>query len=100
MCNEPLIFFKNVKAKHLSFPVNGSKQLLQYLDINLKLYTSETVLIHAGINVVLNDKTQSNTKNLNIKYMVDKCEKYIYIWCEKKKKYIYILYIYNIYIYI
>ena len=31
----------------------------------------------AGINNVLNDKSQSNTENLlsNIKYMVDKCHK-------------------------
>ena len=63
---------KNGKAKHLSFPGTTSKQLLQYLDVNLKMYTPETVLIHAGINDVLNDKSQSNTENLvsNIKYIV------------------------------
>ena len=78
---------KNGKAKHLSFPGTTSKQLLQYLDVNLKMYTPETVLIHAGINDVSNDKSQSNTENLlnNIKYMVDKChkfgvKKYINIW--------------------
>ena len=49
--------FKNGKAKHLSFPGTTSKQLLQYLDVNLKFYTHETVLIHAGINDVLNDKS-------------------------------------------
>ena len=56
---------KNGEAKHLSFPGNTSKQLLQYLDVNLKMYTSETVVIHAGINDILNDKSQSNTENLN-----------------------------------
>ena len=50
--------FKNGKAKYLSFPGTTSKQLLQYLDVNLKIYTHETVLIHAGINDVLNDKSQ------------------------------------------
>ena len=42
------------------------------------MYTPETVLIHAGINDVLNDKSQSNTENLvsNIKYMVYKCGKF------------------------
>ena len=55
---------KNGKAKRLSFPGTTSKQLLQYLDINLKMYTPQTVLIHAGINDVLNDKSQSNTENL------------------------------------
>ena len=66
---------KNGKAKHLLLPGTMSKQLLQYLDVNLKMYTHETVLIHAGINDVLNDKSQLNTENLlcNIKYMVDKC---------------------------
>ena len=69
---------KNGNAKHLSFPGTTSKQLLQYLDVNLKMYTPDTVLIHAGINDVLNNKSQSNTENLlgNIKYMVDKCRKF------------------------
>ena len=42
------------------------------------MYTPETVLIHAGINHVLNDKSQSNTKNLLniVKYMVDKSRKF------------------------
>ena len=42
------------------------------------MYPPDTVLIHAGINDVLNNKSQSNTENLlsNIKYMVDKCRKF------------------------
>ena len=42
------------------------------------MYTPETVLVHAGTNDVLNNKSQSNTENLlsNIKYMVDKCCKF------------------------
>ena len=65
--------FKNRKATHLSFPGTTSKQFLQYLDVNLKMYTPETVIIHAGISNVLNDKRQSNTGNLfsNIKYTVN-----------------------------
>ena len=68
---------KNGNAKHLSFPGTTSKQLLQYLDVNLKMYTPDTVLIHAGINVLKN-KSQSNSENLlsNIKYMVNKCRKF------------------------
>ena len=49
---------KNGKAKHLSFSGTTLKQLLKYLDVNLKMSTPETVLIHAGINDVLNDKSQ------------------------------------------
>ena len=69
---------KNGKAKHLWFPATTSKELLQYLDVNLKMCTTGTVLIHAGINDVLNNKSQSNTENLlsNTKYMVDKCHKF------------------------
>ena len=55
---------KNGKPKYLLFPGTTSKQLLQYLDVNLKMYTPKTVLIHAGINDVLNDKSQSNNENL------------------------------------
>ena len=42
------------------------------------MYTPDTVLIHAGINDALNNKSQSNTENLlsNIKYVVDKCRKF------------------------
>ena len=60
---------KNGKAKHLSFPGTTSKQLLQYLDVHLKMCTPETVLIYPGISDILNDKSQSNTENLlnNIK---------------------------------
>ena len=42
------------------------KQSLQYLDVNLKMYIPETVLIYDGIKDVLNDKSQSNTENLLI----------------------------------
>ena len=54
--------------------------------LNLKTYTPKTVLIHAGISIVLNGKSQSNTENLlsNIKSMVVRlqicCEKYVNIW--------------------
>ena len=69
---------KNVNIKYLSFPGTTSKQLLQCLDVNLEMYTLATVLIHAWINEVLNNKGQSNTGNLlsNIKYVVDKCRKF------------------------
>ena len=56
---------KNGKAKHLSL-----KQFFQnVLDVNLKMYTPQTVLIHMRISNSLNDKSQPNTENLlcNIK---------------------------------
>ena len=39
---------KNGKAKHLSFLGTTLEKLLQYLDVNLKMYTPETLHIHAG----------------------------------------------------
>ena len=68
---------KNGNAEQLLFSGITSKQLLQYLDVNLKMYTPEAVLIDAGINM-LNDKSKSNTENLlsNMKYIFDKCHKF------------------------
>ena len=61
---------KNGKAKYLWFPGTSSKQLLQHLDINLKMCTPEAVLIHSGINDVLNDKSQSNTWLISVANLV------------------------------
>ena len=53
---------KSGNAKHLSSPGTTSKQLLEYLDVNLKMYTPDTVLIYAGINDVLNNESQLTLK--------------------------------------
>ena len=69
---------KNGNAEQLLFSGITSKQLLQYLDVNLKMYTPEAVLIDAGINM-FNDKSKSNTENLlsNMKYIFDRCHKFV-----------------------
>ena len=69
--------FKDRKAKYLNLSGTTWKQLLQYLDLNLKIQTPKTVFILGRINDILNDQNQSNTETLvsNIKYMVDKCRK-------------------------
>ena len=69
---------KNGNAEQLLFSGITSKQLLQYLDVNLKMYTPEAVLIDAGINM-LTDKSKSNTENLlsNMKYIFDRCHKFV-----------------------
>ena len=48
------------ESNHISFPGNTSKQLLQYLDVNLKIYTLETVVFHAGINDTLKYNITAN----------------------------------------
>lgn len=42
------------------------------------MHTPKTVVIHAGINDILDHKSQSNNKKLlsNIKYMIDNCRKF------------------------
>ena len=46
---------KNRNLKHLFFPGAISEQVSQYLDINLQMYAPKTVIIHVGINDLLND---------------------------------------------
>ena len=60
---------QNGKAKHLSLKQLFQNVLDVFQYVNLRKYTPKTDLIHAGIDNVLNDKSQSNTKNLlrNIK---------------------------------
>ena len=69
---------KNGNAKHLFFPGATSQQLLQYLDVNLQLYGPQTVIIHVGINDLLNDPGHSNVENIlkNFRAMVKKCREF------------------------
>ena len=66
--------WKYGKTKHLSFPGTRLKQLLQYVDVNLKMLTPYV----NGQYLCLIDKSQLNTENRlnNTKYMVDKCRKF------------------------
>ena len=70
--------FKNGKAKHMFFPGSTSEQILQYLEINLKINNPDAVLFHVGINDVLNDCSDSGLDNIlkNFQQMVEKCRKY------------------------
>ena len=51
-----------------------------YLDVNLKMYTPETVLSHAGINDVLNDKSQTNTTRVSSE-VLEKIHKKLSTFC-------------------
>lgn len=50
---------KNGDTKYLSFPGTLSKKLLQYLDVNLKMYAFNIVFIDVGINNVLNENLKT-----------------------------------------
>ena len=69
---------KNRKAKMLNFPGASSRQLLQYMDIHLEEIQVDTVVIHIGVNDLLNYNNQSRNDSLmnNIICMVEKCRNY------------------------
>ena len=61
----------------LNFPGSSSKQMLHYIDIHLEDKPVDTVLLHVGVNDLLNDNSQSNVDNLmsNIHKIVEKCKR-------------------------
>ena len=66
---------KNGNARIHSFPGATSHQLLHYLDENLDKYT-DTVVIHIGINDILNSASNVNGLLSNIKDMIKKCRNF------------------------
>ena len=68
---------RNRKAKMLNFPGSSSKQMLHYIDIHLEDKSIDTVLLHVGVNDLLNDNSKSNVDNLmsNIHKIVEKCKR-------------------------
>ena len=71
---------KNRKAKMLNFTGASSRQLLHYMDIHLEGIQVDTVVIHIGVNDLLNYSNQLRIDMLmkNI-CMVEKCRNYISI---------------------
>ena len=61
----------------LNFPESSSKQMLHYIDIHLEDKSIDTVLLHVGVNDLLNDNSKSNVDNLmsNIHKIVEKCKR-------------------------
>ena len=58
-----------------SIPGATSHQLLHYLDVNLDKYT-DTVVIHIGINDILNLVSNVNRLFSNIKDVIKKCRNF------------------------
>ena len=69
---------KNENVKHLFFPGATPEQVSQYLDVNLQMYALKTVIIHVGMNDLLNDLGHSNVENIlnNFNAMIKKCPNY------------------------
>ena len=68
----------NRKAKMLNFPGALSRQLLHFMDIHLEGIQVDTVVIHIGVNDLLNYSNQSRIDSFmnNIICMVEKCRNY------------------------
>ena len=68
----------NNKAQLISFPGATSKRLLHYLDVHLEDNTTDTVILHVGVNDFLNDSSPECGSKLleNLTKMVNKCHRY------------------------
>ena len=71
-------FIKNGKTKMVSFPGATSKEILHYLDVHLANSSAAAVILHVGVNDLLEDNIQSKIENLgkSLRSMVEKCHTY------------------------
>ena len=75
--NEFNSWLRNRKAQILNFPGSLSKQVPYYIDIHLEDKSIDTVILHVGVNDVLNNNSQSNVDNLmsHIHKIIEKCKR-------------------------
>ena len=66
---------RNRRAKMLNFPGASSNEILHYIDVHLKEKLIDTVIIHVGVNDLLNGNSQLKVNQLieNIKKITEKC---------------------------
>ena len=50
------------KTKMVSFPGATLKEILHYLDVYLTNFSPDAVILHVGVNDLLEDKSKSKTK--------------------------------------
>ena len=60
----------------LNFPRSSSKQMSHYIDIQLEDKSIDTVILHVGVNDLLNGNSQSDVDNLmsNTHKIIEKCK--------------------------
>ena len=70
--------FKKGKTKMVSFPGATSKEILHYLDVHLTNSSADAVILHVGVNDLLEDNSQLKIENLgkNLRSMVEKSHTY------------------------
>ena len=68
-------FITNGKTKIVSFPGAISKKALHYLDVHLTNSSADTVILHVGVNDLLEDNGQSKLEKPRekLRSMVKKC---------------------------
>ena len=68
----------NNRAQLISFPGASSKSLLHYLDVHLEDKNVNTVILHIGVNDLLNDDSPECVNMLmeNLTKMIRKCRMY------------------------
>ena len=68
-------FIKNGKTKMVSFPGVTSNEILHYLDVYLTNSSADVIILHVGVNDLLEDNSQLKIENLgnNLRSMVEKC---------------------------
>ena len=68
---------RNRKAQMLNFPGSSCKQMSYYIDIHLEDKSIDTVILHVGVNDILNGNSQCNVDNLmsNIHKIIEKCKR-------------------------
>ena len=59
----------------VSFPGATSNEILHYLDVHLTNSSTDAVILHVGVNDLLEDNSQLKIENLgnNLRSMVEKC---------------------------
>ena len=62
----------------VSFLRATSKEILHYLDVQLTNSSANVVILHVGVNDLLEDNSQSKIENLrkNLRSMVENCHTY------------------------
>ena len=62
----------------VSFPGATTKEILHCLDVHLTNSSPDAVILHVGVNDLLEDNSKSKMENLdkNLRSMVDKCHTY------------------------
>ena len=73
----------------LNFPGSSSKQMSHCIDIHLENKSIDTVILHVGVNDLLNGNSQSNVDNLtsNNHKIINELEPEIFlcrVWCIRK----------------